>query len=116
MVATARQNRLMAGGRAMTTGQLAKAAHVSPTYLVDIEAGRRDPPSPTVVVAIAAALRMPAVTLLTASIRQRGWVELQVPYESISTAALLAEAWPRMDDEARSCLRELLRSVRREDA
>ena len=99
----------MANGRPMTTGQLAMAAHISPAYVVDLELGRRDPPSPVVVLAISEALKIPAATLLHASIRQRGWLELQVPFEATGTAAILAEVWPRMDDAARAALRDALR-------
>ena len=62
--------------------------------------------------ALASALKTPAQPLLQASIRQRGWVELQVPFDAVGTAALLAEAWPLLGEDGRAMIRDVIATVK----
>lgn len=84
----------------------------SVSYMQQWEEGRADPPSPGVVLVIARILKAPAQPLLQASIRLRECVELETTPDAVSTAALLAEVWPALDDAGREVLRDALAKVR----
>lgn len=97
-------------------GDLAGRIHVAPSYLSDVELGRRHPFKAEAIERIAAALPLSAAevdALLTAASVERGGFELPVNRQNqaaVEAGAALVRAWPTLSDDA---YREIQRLVER---
>lgn len=114
LLRTTRETRKAASNGVESREWLARTSGVcSASAIQGWENERDDPPSPTIVVELAKVLRIPPVTLLRASIRQRGKVELLVQFNQVGTAALLADAWPHLDENGLAMIRDVIATVKK---